>query len=110
MLKILVKGQKKLIKDLNNKKNLLGYGQAKIEKKYSDLEADCLFLYYQAFLFNDSGFGIEDRELKKYISAPKTGVRRCIDKLTSEGRLEITKKSPITRKLTSDFVDELINY
>lgn len=110
MLKILVKGQKKLIENLNNKKNLLGYGQAKIEKKYSDLEADCLFLYYQAFLFNDSGFGIEDRELKKYISAPKTGVRRCIDKLTSEGRLEITKKSPITRKLTSDFVDELIDY
>lgn len=109
MLKILVKGQKKLIKDLNDKKNLLDYGQVRIENKYHNLEATCLFLYYQAFLFNDSGFGIEDRELKKYINSSKSGIRRCIDKLTDEGKLEITKKSPLTRKLTSNFVDELIN-
>lgn len=109
MLKILVKGQKKLIKDLTKKKNLLDYGQERIEKKYDKLDAECLFLYYQAFLFNDSGLGIEDRELKKYISSSNAATRRCIDTLTNEGKIEITKKSPLTRKLTNDFVDELIS-
>lgn len=111
MMKILIKGQKKLLSDLEKKKDVLRFGENKIYRQYKELKARCLNLYYQAFLFNDSGFGIEDRDIKQHYlkEYPWTQIRRCLDGLTDDGLLEKTKKSPITRKVTEKFVNSLID-
>ncbi|WP_157826342.1 hypothetical protein [Latilactobacillus sakei] len=94
----------------------------KIDKddSLSGLSKRILYLYIQAFLFNDSGLGLEDRELKKYTTKdieiteskvnkfPWTKVRACIDELEEQGVLIKTQKSPLTRKLSSDYISNVI--
>lgn len=111
MMEILLDGQQALIEELETKQSLFEFGSKKIQKQFnSDLKGRCLFVYYQAYLFNDSGAGIEDRILYEYLDdAPKTKIRRILDELVDDGLLEKTKKSPITRRSTTKLIEAIIN-
>lgn len=109
MMKILIKGQKSLITSLKEKKNVMTYMQIQLQARHLDeIPEKLLNLYSQAFLFNDSGYGIEDRDLKKNTNDyPWTQVKRCILELTSEGILTKTKSSPLVRRLSHNYIDSI---
>lgn len=109
MMEILANGQSALIHDLKEKQDLLNYFLKAISSSTSDkLEMSILFLHAQASLFNDTGFGIEDRELKQYTKDFHwTQVKQCLNKLTQNGSLTLTKKSPLTRRLSKSFLTQI---
>lgn len=112
MLSFLIKGQKKLIKDLQDKQVMLDYVGKKIAQKFEKLEAECLFLYFQAYLFDDYTHAMEDRKILEVVSGSKhakAAIKRCIKELEQKKLIKTIKKSPLTRRLTSQFVEELIN-
>lgn len=110
MMKILIKGQKNIISRMTNNKNMLTYLGNKINESISNYTAKkLLYLYAQAFLFNDSGYGIEDRELKKYTSEFHwSQVKKSINTLSNNKVLTVTKKSPLTRRLSHDYIATMI--
>ncbi|WP_052957154.1 Fic family protein [Levilactobacillus spicheri] len=109
MMKILIKGQKGLLETLKEKRNILDYMRTKLkEKELEEISETLLYLYSQAFLFNDAGEGIEDRDLKKYTTKyPWTQVKNCLNALTEDGTLVKTKKSPIVRRLSTKYISTL---
>lgn len=110
MMKIFIKGQKNLIQTMNENIQLLSYMEEKInnDKNLDKLSIALLYLYSQAFLFNDSGAGIEDRELKKYTAEfPWVRVKVRIEELVQEGILKTTKKSPLVRRITSSYIEKM---
>lgn len=110
MMKIFIKGQKRLIKEMEKNKNSLEFLQSTFSnnKKLSEIAKNLLYLYSQAFLFNDSGFGLEDRELKAYTKDYYwTTVKKCIEDLTEKEILAKTKNKPITRRISSKYISKI---
>lgn len=111
MMKILIKGQKNILEEMQTNKNMLKSFQTLIEKdeRNDNLCQYILYFYLQSFLFNDSGIGIEDRQMKILANDYHwTKVKRCLTKLSENGTIEITKMSPITRKLSNDYLKKLL--
>lgn len=102
MLDILVDGQQELIEELKLNQVKLEHGYAMIKKYFDDkLTYGLLTLYYQAYLYNEDGQGIEDRIVKEYLATfPKTAIREKLDELTENEILQFNKKSPIIRSLS----------
>lgn len=110
MMKLLIKGQKALLEDLEEKKNMLFYGEKLLNTfAKTNEEKTLLYLHFQSYLFNDVSDGIEDRDLKQYTTKfKKIQVKRTLENLTEKGALEITKKSPKTRRLSTEWFDKLL--
>lgn len=106
MMKILAKGQIALIQKFRENSRRLDAIGATLKRTFTDENArEVLFIYAQSFLFNDISDGLEDRELQlATANIANTKTRRILDSLTKDNILEVTKHSPLTRKLTQDFI------
>lgn len=106
MMKILAKGQIALIQKFRENSRRLDAIGATLKRTFTDENVrEVLFIYAQSFLFNDISDGLEDRELQlATTNIANTKTRRILDSLTKDNILEVTKHSPLTRKLTQDFL------
>lgn len=109
----LVNGQKDVLKRLEVSKNRLLYVEEKLnsmENDFSKNEQAILYVYFQAYLFNDITDGIEDNLVKNLFKTeqqiPKKRTREIIDNLTKKEMLSIVKRRPLIRKISP----KLINY
>ncbi|USS89127.1 Fic family protein [Fructilactobacillus cliffordii] len=110
MMEILASGQKDIISSMENKKRMLDFLAQflKNEDQYDSLTKTLLFFYFQSFLFNHFDSGIEDRYIKKITKDYHwTDVRAKLDHLSDEKILKITKKSPLTRKITNEYIEKI---
>lgn len=108
MMKILAEGQTTLIRKFRENSRRLEVINTNLKAFSNDSSIrEILFIYAQAYLFNDVSDGLEDRELKlAAANIPNTQIRRKLDLLTKSNTLEITKHSPLTRKLTQSFINQ----
>lgn len=115
IFKYLLDGQKNVIERLEGSENRLRYVSNKLKKNndISENEKSILFVYFQAYLFNDITDGIEDNLVKNIMkksrkAIPSTKTRRMLDKLTEMGYLDYMKKRPLTRKVSAMSIDKFI--
>lgn len=106
MMKILARGQEALIKKFIDNSQSLNAFEVKINELFdNDYIKEILYIYAQAYLFNNISDGLEDRELKTAATnIPNTTVREIVDDLESKNVLVTTKHSPLIRKLTKNFI------
>lgn len=112
LLKYLVSGQKFVLEKLNLAKKMLDYVYVQLNKlAYSDFKFSILFMYAQAYLFNDNDGSIEDRELVDILrneeKISKSKIRKILDDLEQENCIKTEKNRPIKRKLTRDFIEKM---
>ena len=112
LLNYLENGQNDVLDRLLNSKDHLELVKLKLEKqKYSHIEFNLLYIYSQAFIFNDFEGSVEDREMyeifKKNEGISKRNVKTSIDDLENHGLIETVKKKPFKRKITEKFLKEI---
>lgn len=109
MMKLLAEGQANLIQKFRKNSRQLNAIEVKINEFSKDPKVqELISIYAQAYLFNDVSEGLEDRELKSAAkNIPNTQIRDIIDSLTNTNVLALTKHSPLTRKLTQDFIKQM---
>lgn len=115
IFKYLLDGQKNVIERLEGSENRLRYVSNKLKENndISEIEKNILFIYFQAYLFNDITDGIEDNLVKHIMkknrrSIPATKTRKLLDKLTEKGYLDYMKKRPLVRKVSAMSIDKFI--
>lgn len=112
LLKYLVSGQKYVLRELKLSRNMLDFVKSALSKlNYTDLKSAALFMYAQAFLFNNIDGSIEDREMiatiKNDEDVSKKEIRESLDELEKEGYIKKVKSRPIKRKIANEFLDSI---
>lgn len=112
LLKYLVSGQKYVLRELKLSRNMLDFVKSELSKlNYTDLKSAALFMYAQAFLFNNIDGSIEDREMiatiKNDEDVSKKEIRESLDELEKEGYIKKVKSRPIKRKIANEFLDSI---
>lgn len=115
IFKYLLDGQKNVIEGLEGSENRLRYvfNKLKANNDMFETEKSILFIYFQAYLFNDITDGIEDNLVKNIMkksrkAIPSTKTRRMLDKLTEMGYLDYMKKCPLIRIVFAMSIDKFI--
>lgn len=112
LLNYLKKGQDDVIKQLQASTRRLDYVKGKLKKMgYSHIKFNELYIYSQAFLFNDFERSVEDRVLfeifKKNDGTSKRKVKETIDDLEKAGLIRTVKQKPHKREITDKFLEEI---
>ena len=112
LLNYLENGQNDVLDKLLTSIDHLEFVKLELEKqKYSHIELNLLYIYSQAFIFNDFEGSVEDREMyeifKKNEGISKRNVKTSIDDLENHGLIETVKKKPFKRKITEKFLKEI---
>lgn len=111
MLNYLSDGQDEVIDQLQKARYRLDYVKKELEKrKYSIVKFNELYIYSQAYLFNDFEGSIEDRELFELFKQDHISRRKFkegLAELQNEGLIETVKAKPLKRRITAKFLEQI---